>query len=134
MWPKNSVKRFYGWKQKTLIQLYGWTTEGVVFQGCRWIYFLVLLFCKLLWSDLGEPVSMMKCNPSCSMDTLYALCKSRFCKRIGAELSGEQRDKEKGNIYMMLVEVKEADFWQRDEAKFLVLKLMWSWLKHVELI
>jgi hypothetical protein len=60
------------------------------------------------------------------MDTLYALCKSRFCKRIGAELSGEQRDKEKGNIYMMLVEVKEADFWQRDEAKFLVLKLMWS--------
>jgi hypothetical protein len=33
------------------------------------------------------------------MDILYELCESRFRKRIGAELSREQRDKEKGNTY-----------------------------------
>jgi hypothetical protein len=42
-----------------------------VFQGRRKIYFLVFLFCRLLWSDLGELVSMMECDLGCSMDTLY---------------------------------------------------------------
>jgi hypothetical protein len=40
---------FYGWKQKTLIQLCGWATRSVEFQGCQRIYFLVFsifgLFC-----------------------------------------------------------------------------------------
>jgi len=34
------------------------------------------------------------------------------------------RGTRKREIHMMLVEVKEADFWQRDEAKFLVLKII----------
>ncbi len=42
---------------------------------------------------------MMEWNHGCSMDTLYELCESWFCKRIGAELSGERRDREKGNLY-----------------------------------
>jgi len=42
---------------------------------------------------------MMEWNHGYSMDTLYELCESRFCKRIGAKLSREQKDKEKGNIY-----------------------------------
>ncbi len=58
-----------------------------------------MLFCRLLWSDLGELVSVMECNSSYSMDTLYELCESWFCERIGVELSREKRDEEKGNIY-----------------------------------
>ncbi len=34
------------------------------------------------------------------------------------------RGTRKREIHMMLVEVKEADFWQKDEAKFLVLKII----------
>jgi hypothetical protein len=39
---------------------------------CFW---LVLLY-RLLWSDLGELVSVMERDPGCSMDTLYELCES----------------------------------------------------------
>jgi hypothetical protein len=38
---------------------------------------------------------------------------------IGAKLLGEWRDVENKYIYMKLAEVKEADFWWRDEVKFL---------------
>jgi hypothetical protein len=59
--------------------------EEVIF---LFLYFwFVLLFCRLLWSDLGEPVSVMEHNLGCSMDTLYELCESRLCEWIGAELS-----------------------------------------------
>jgi hypothetical protein len=78
------VWRFKGAKEFTFLFLY---------------FLLVLLFCRLLWSDLGEPVSMMERNHGCSMDTHYELCESRLYKRISAELSGEQSDEEKGNIY-----------------------------------
>ncbi len=53
---------------------------------CFW---LGLLFCKLLWNDLVELVSVMECDPSCSMDTLYELCESLLWCRIGAKLSRE---------------------------------------------
>ncbi len=53
---------------------------------CFWF---VLLFCRLLCSDLGELVSMMKHNRGCSMDTLCELSKSRLCTWIGVKFSGE---------------------------------------------
>jgi hypothetical protein len=101
---KTMLNLFCGWKQKTLIQFCDRAARGMVFQE-RWkvyflfIFWLGLLFCKLLWGGLSELVSMMERNPSYSMDTLYELCESRFCKRIGAKLSRERKDKEKGIIY-----------------------------------
>ncbi len=41
-------------------------------------FWLALLFCRLLWNDLGELASMMERNPSCSMDVFYELCESRL--------------------------------------------------------
>jgi hypothetical protein len=56
--------------------------EACCFKGVEEFIFLFfcfwlgLLFCRLLWSDLGELVSLMERDPSCSMDTLYELCES----------------------------------------------------------
>ncbi len=50
------------------------------FKGAKEVVFLffcfwfVLLFCRLLWRDLGEVVSVMERNLSYSMGTLYELC------------------------------------------------------------
>jgi len=70
--------------------LEAWCFKGVekfiFFFFCFWF---VLLFCKLLWNDLGELVSMMERDPSCSMDTFYELRESRLFKWIGAKLSRE---------------------------------------------
>jgi hypothetical protein len=41
-------------------------------------FWLGLLFCRLLWSGLGELVLVTECNPGGSMDALYDLCESRF--------------------------------------------------------
>jgi hypothetical protein len=41
----------------------------------------------------------MERNPGYSMETLYELCESWLCEGIGEEISGEQRDKERRNIY-----------------------------------
>ncbi len=55
-----------------------------MFQGCRRNVFLFfcfwfgLLFCRLLWNDLGELVSVIERNPSCSMDNISELCESRL--------------------------------------------------------
>jgi len=73
------------------------------------------LFCRLLWKDLDELVSVMEHNHGCSMETFYERCESWLCEGIGEEISEERRDEEKRNIYMMLVKVKKA----RGEAKFL---------------
>ncbi len=71
--------------------------EEVVFLFfCFWF---VLLFCKLFWRDLGGLVSIMECDPSCSMETHYELCESQLNKGIGEEISGERRDEEKKYIY-----------------------------------
>ncbi len=76
-----------------------------MFKGCRRIFFLFfcfwlgLLFCRLLWSDLGELVSMMECNLGCSMDIFYELCESQFWRRIGVKLSRERGEVEKIKIY-----------------------------------
>jgi hypothetical protein len=51
----------------------------------------------------------MECDHGCSMNIFYELCESWFYEWIGAKLLGEWRDGEKKNIYMMLVEVKEAE-------------------------
>jgi len=65
-------------KAKTLIQLCCKVVEAVVFQQHQKIQFidffcfwLGLLFCRLLWSGLGELVFMMEHDRGCSMDTLY---------------------------------------------------------------
>jgi len=42
---------------------------------------------------------MMECDPNYSMETLYELCETQFYKRIGEDISGEQRDDERRNIY-----------------------------------
>jgi hypothetical protein len=49
----------------------------------------VLLFYRLFWKDLGELVSMIKCNLGSSMGTLYELCESRLCRWNGAKISRE---------------------------------------------
>ncbi len=76
------------------------------FQGCRrscflvcFCFWFVLLFYRLLQRDLGELVSVMEHDPSCSMKTLHELCESRLCEQIGRELSGERRDEEWRKIY-----------------------------------
>ncbi len=63
-------------------------------------FFVFGLFCKLLWKDLNELISLMEHNPSCSMETLYERCESRLCEGIGEEISRERKDEEKRNIYI----------------------------------
>ncbi len=48
---------------------------------------------------LGEFVSVMECNPCCSMKTLDELCESRLCKEINRKTSGEQRDEDGRRIF-----------------------------------
>ncbi len=79
--------------------------EVVVFQGCRkfnylfFCFLLCLFFCRLLWSGLGEVVSMMEWDLGCSMDNLYGECESRFLEMIGAKLSKEWREVDKEQLY-----------------------------------
>jgi hypothetical protein len=63
---------------------------------CIWC---VLWFYRLWRKELGELVSMMECNPSCSMKTLHELCESWLCTEIGRKISGEQRDEVMKNIF-----------------------------------
>jgi hypothetical protein len=71
-------------------------TKEVFLSFCFWF---VLLFCKLLWRDLGELVLVMEHDFGCSMEIFYELCESWLCVWIGAEISRERRDEEKKNIY-----------------------------------
>ncbi len=71
-------------------------------QRCRRICFciwFVLLLYRLLQKMLGEFVSVMECNPCCSMKTLDELCESRLCKEINRKTSGEQRDEDGRRIF-----------------------------------
>ncbi len=69
--------------------------EAWCFRGTKEVVFLffyfwfILLFCRLLWRELSELVSMMEHNPSCSMEIQYGLCESRLCEEIGEEILGE---------------------------------------------
>jgi len=82
--------------------LEAWCSRGVekvVFLFfCFWF---VLLFCRLLWRDLGELVSVMQRDHGCSMEIHYELCESQFYEGIGEEISGERKDTEKKYIYEM---------------------------------
>jgi hypothetical protein len=66
--------------------------EAWCFKGAKKVVFLffyfwfVLLFCKLLWRDLGELVLMMEHDLGYSMETLNELCESWLCKGIGEEI------------------------------------------------
>jgi len=54
-----------------------WCFKGVEEIVFMFFYFwFVLLFCRLLWTDLSELVSMMECNHGCSMETFNELCES----------------------------------------------------------
>jgi hypothetical protein len=67
-----------------------WCFKGAeIFIFLVFYFWLVLLFCRLIWSDLGELVSMMERDLGCSLDTLYGLCESQLCRKIGVELSRE---------------------------------------------
>jgi hypothetical protein len=97
---------FCGWKQKTLIYLSGWTVGGVASQGrqrscffCFVCFWFILLFCGLLWRDLGVLILVIEHNCGRSMEIFYELCESRLYEGIGEEISGEWKDKEKRNIY-----------------------------------
>ncbi len=71
--------------------------EEVIFLfSCFWF---VLLFCRLLWRDLDELVSVMEHDPDCSMEIFYEWCESWLYEGISEEISGERRDEEKRNIY-----------------------------------
>jgi hypothetical protein len=63
------------------------------------VFSLGLLLCRLLWNGFGELVSVMERDPSCSRDTLYEQCEAQFCKRIGAEISGQRMKVERRKIY-----------------------------------
>ncbi len=54
---------------------------------------------------------MMECNPNCSLNTFYELCESRFCWRIGAELSTERGDVERRRLYEVGGKEEREDFW-----------------------
>ncbi len=59
--------------------LEAWCFKGTEkFISLFFCFWLGLLFYKLLWSDLGELVSVMECDPGYSMDTFYELCESRL--------------------------------------------------------
>ncbi len=79
--------------------------EAWCFKGTEELFFLffcfwfILLFCRLLWSDLGELVLVMEHDCGCSMDTLYELYESWLCEWFGVELSREREDGEMKNIY-----------------------------------
>jgi hypothetical protein len=53
------------------------------------LFWLCLLFCRLLWSDLGELVLVMECDPCCSIDHFDGGCESRFLETISTKLSKE---------------------------------------------
>jgi hypothetical protein len=74
---------------------------AIVFQGhqkfnylflCFW---LCLLLCRLLWSCLGELVSVMERDPCCSIEKLYGECESWFLEKINAKLSTGWRELDK---------------------------------------
>jgi hypothetical protein len=50
------------------------------------IFWFVLLFCRLLQRVLGELVSVMECDLSCSINTLHEMCESRLYEGIGKEI------------------------------------------------
>ncbi len=64
------------------------------------IFGFVLLLCKLLRKELGEFVSAMERNPSCSMKTHDEMCESQFCKEIGRKTSKERRDEHGRRIFV----------------------------------
>jgi hypothetical protein len=59
-------------------------TSKNLFLICFCIWF-VLLFCRLWQKEFGELVSVMECNPNCSMKTFHELCESWFCKEISSD-------------------------------------------------
>jgi hypothetical protein len=74
------------------------TEEFIFLFLCFW---LVSLFCKLLWSDLGQPVSMMEHDLGYSMDIFYELCESWLWWRIGVSFQ-ETKGRWRGeNIYQI---------------------------------
>jgi hypothetical protein len=58
--------------------------EAWCFKGAKEFIFLFfrfwlgLLFCKLLWNDLGELVLVTERDYGWSMDTIYKLCESQL--------------------------------------------------------
>jgi hypothetical protein len=61
-----------------------------VFKGAKeFVFWFVLLFCRLLQGNLSKLVSVMECDLGYSMKTLHELRESQFCKGIGKELYGE---------------------------------------------
>ncbi len=62
-------------------------------------FWLGLLLCRLLWNGLGELVSVMECDLSCSKDILYDYCEAQFWGRISAKISRERRKVERRKIY-----------------------------------
>jgi hypothetical protein len=61
-------------------------------------FWLGLLFCRLLWSGLGELVSMMEWDPYYLIENLNGECESRSLEMIGAELSKEWREVHKARL------------------------------------
>jgi hypothetical protein len=60
-------------------------------------FWFCLLFCKLLWSGLGELVLAMERDPCWSIEKLYGECE--LGKMIGAGISREWREVHKGHKY-----------------------------------
>jgi len=117
---------FCGWTLQTLIQIDGWTVSDVMFQWhwkilllrgfCFWC---VLLLWKLWWKELGELVSEMEHNLSCSMKILHELCGSCFCKEIGRMISGKQGDEVMKSIFDVGWGSEGMFFWWWKKTKLL---------------
>jgi hypothetical protein len=82
-------------------------TEEVVF--LFFYFWFILLFCKLLWRDLSELVSVMEHDLGYSMEIHYELCESWLYEGTGEEISGEWRDEKKKYTYEASWK-KKADF------------------------
>jgi hypothetical protein len=106
MWPKNNVKHFQ-WMKAENPNLALWLNcwrHGVSSApknlfSCFFIFSLFFLFCRLLWRDPAELISVMEHDHGYSMETRYETCESWLCKGIGEEISREQKDKKKKYIY-----------------------------------
>jgi len=100
--------------------LEAWCFKGVEkFIFLFFCFWLGLLFCRLLSSDVGELVSMMKRNFGCSMDILYELCESQVWWRIGGSFQGSKGKWRGKKIYKAGQGEGMQTFWRGDEDKFL---------------
>jgi hypothetical protein len=67
------------------------------------IFWFVLLFCRLLQRGLGELVSVMECDLSCSINTLMRCVNHGSTRGLARRFKGSEGMRSEG-VYMRLVD------------------------------